>query len=164
MKNKLLSIVAIALLAGPVAANAVIITISDQGSASGQWDVTTVSGTAAALAGTLGNQIWYGNGALAGVFVHTIGGNLGFPNTFSNEARGPIFAFDSSHGFWAYSGGTSLVGFSSDRTWEWAVASRVTSVPEPGALALLGLGFAGLVLTRRRRIFATNRGARSCVR
>ena len=35
-----------------------------------------------------------------------------------------------------------------DRRAEWAIA---TSVPEPGTLALLGLGLAGMGMTRRRK-------------
>jgi len=155
MKSTLKGILAAAALA-LLSANtyAYQVTISGSGAYDGQWDVTTVSGLTADLVGTIESQVWYGNSPLASTFAGALGGGLGYPNfTGGSGYASPYFA-DFQNGSGAAAGALFyqntqsvgyLVGFGSG---VFAVASRV---PEPGTLALLGLGLAGLGLSRRRK-------------
>lgn len=55
-----------------------------------------------------------------------------------------ITGFDPTPGFWEFSAWSTLSG-------RFKFTSQTASVPEPGTLALLGLGLLGVGLARRRR-------------
>jgi hypothetical protein len=66
-----------------------------------------------------------------------------------------LTGFDPTEGMWNFSGESSN-GASPTATFSWSAAASArpseTLVPEPGAIALLGLGFLGVGLLRRRKV------------
>lgn len=66
-----------------------------------------------------------------------------------NSAQGGQFVFggsnDNGHELFGYNGGTPLARLTLD-------TSSNTNVPEPGSLALLGLGLVGLAAMRKRKV------------
>ena len=175
MKSKILGLLVAGLLALPSVGHAALVTISGQGSADGDWNVTTVS---AAYSGSVPagytSQVWWGNFSLAGVFAQTLAGALGYPNKFqdnfggvSTESYAPLFAYET------FGGGCCGTTFSArtvrddtgalavfqdiprGKVYTWAVAERVTTspppVPLPAAAWLLLSGLGGLGILGRRR-------------
>lgn len=148
----------LAALAGPLVAHALVVNISGQGAADGEWDVTTVTGSPDALLPTLDDQVWWGDNGLALSFMSTVGTALGLPNI---GTVGPLFITAGTVGSAANLGGCAYVSSFSNPlfcgviapgpTATFALAERVSAVPEPASLLLAGVALVALVAPRRAR-------------
>jgi hypothetical protein len=126
----------------------------------GDFEVSTVSGPYLTLEAQLESQVWWGSFALASEFAALVNNDLGFFNSTTLDV-GPLFAYDDTAGLtlsrvWCEQGfcGAGIVSGYSDGTTNrdrtYAVATRISAVPEPGTLWALGAGLVGLAATRRR--------------
>ena len=137
----------------PITANAVLIEIAGAEGATELWEVTFVEGTFEEFAEDLVAQEWWGDAGLAMVFADAIGDRFGV----NHIGLAAYFVRGDTGAFTAFSNGVvfrpGVLGFCCVRpgiTYVFAMAERV-SVPEPGTLALLGLGLFGVGLSRRRK-------------
>jgi len=179
MKTKILVLLAVGLLAGPMAANAVPISyrlsgvlFDDGGAASGTFvfdattgmysniHIITTDGTARASA-IYGDPVPDSPGNSSQLSATPDAGNFvaGVPNLFL-QWTAPLTDAGLGVGVlaWADSGfsleaskGTDPNSLVVPVRYVVGDTGSVAAVPEPGTLALLGLGLAGLGLSRRRK-------------
>ena len=155
-KTKLL--VAMLLLISPLALQADPITISGTASSDGIWNITLIETTYADSQALLEAQEWWSDINLAITFAAATGDIFGVVNSCCDRDWGAFFAYQTFDAgginsvFKEFGGGLfqCTVDCESffERPFTYAIATRV---PEPGTLALFGIGLLGIGLTRRRK-------------
>ncbi len=153
------------LLACSFSTKATIVSIAGQGALDGRWDIEELASSYGDAQSTVMNQVWWGDSTLAGVFAQALGSTvITTPSYNASQDLGALFAFaeepappDTNLLFKAWFTDTTVLGtfrgidFASTTRPTTFVYATATRVPEPGTLALLGVGILAITLSRTRR-------------
>jgi len=120
------------------------------------YDIQTITGTFATYAGPLESMPWWNDEPLSFQLASAVADSMGAPN-FVGEA-GPAFAYEDQGGGTATTscyltqlGYATYCTIGAGNIITWAVNVPSVAVPEPGTLAILGLGLCCLGLSRQRK-------------